>query len=271
MIKLAAFDLDGTLLTPDLTITPRVRQAIDRAMAQGVIVTLATGRGPTIASEVARDVGLNAPLVVYQGGMVTDHVAGRVLFETRLPQACLPRVVAAAGAHDLHLHFEESGYVYLSKTPPPAIFQELYRRVDYQRQVDDLLTGLPGLPHKFIVTVSHPDKCEATAATLRTELNGDPPQVTIVISHPYLVEGLPAGVDKAVGLAWLAQRLGIPPDQVMAVGDNDNDAGMLAWAGLGVAMGNGSAAALAAAKAVVPSSPEDGAAVALERFVLARC
>jgi hydroxymethylpyrimidine pyrophosphatase-like HAD family hydrolase len=54
----------------------------------------------------------------------------------------------------------------------------------------------------------------------------------------------------------------------MAVGDQDNDASMIAWAGLGVAMGNGSPAVKAIADWVAPPLAEDGAAVAIERFIL---
>jgi hydroxymethylpyrimidine pyrophosphatase-like HAD family hydrolase len=92
-------------------------------------------------------------------------------------------------------------------------------------------------------------------------------QIHIVPSHPYMVEGLPAGVDKGQGLAWLADYCGIPQTAVLAVGDNDNDVPMILWAGVGVAMGNASPAARAAADWVAPPVAEDGAAAALEKFV----
>jgi hydroxymethylpyrimidine pyrophosphatase-like HAD family hydrolase len=91
--------------------------------------------------------------------------------------------------------------------------------------------------------------------------------LSIVPSHPILVEGLPRGLNKSVGLAWLAEHLGIARDEVLAVGDNDNDVEMLRWAGVGVAMGNSSPAALAAADWVAPDVSADGAAIALERYL----
>ena len=107
------------------------------------------------------------------------------------------------------------------------------------------------------------------AAELTTRLAEVGLNLTVVPSHPILVEGIPAGLSKATGLAWLAEYLGIGREAVLAVGDNDNDAAMLAWAGVGVAMGNSSPAALAAADWVAPSVAEDGAAAALEKFALA--
>ena len=91
-------------------------------------------------------------------------------------------------------------------------------------------------------------------------------QMQIVRSHELFIEANPLGVDKGTGLAWLAGHLGVPQSQVMAVGDQDNDAPMVAWAGLGVAMGNGSAACKAAADWIAPPMSKDGAAVAIERF-----
>ena len=83
-----------------------------------------------------------------------------------------------------------------------------------------------------------------------------------------IIEGNPLGVSKGDALRRLADHLGIAQGEVMAVGDQDNDATMIAWAGLGVAMGNGSPAVKAIADWVAPPLAEDGAAVAIERFVL---
>jgi len=69
-------------------------------------------------------------------------------------------------------------------------------------------------------------------------------------------------------LARLAAHLGIKREETMAIGDNDNDAEMLAWAGLSVAMGNATPKTKAAADYIAPSISEDGAAEAIERFIL---
>jgi 5-amino-6-(5-phospho-D-ribitylamino)uracil phosphatase len=79
---------------------------------------------------------------------------------------------------------------------------------------------------------------------------------------------LPHGVHKGHGLAWLAERLGIEQSRTMGIGDSEADIPMLRWAGLGVAMGNAAPDVKAAADWVAPSLEEDGAAVAIERFVL---
>src|SRR3989338_2238636 len=84
MIRLAAFDLDGTLVGPELNLRPRVKEAVARALRRGVIVTIATGRGPSPTDRFAAELDLAAPLVCFQGGIVYDYRERRILHESRL-------------------------------------------------------------------------------------------------------------------------------------------------------------------------------------------
>jgi Cof subfamily protein (haloacid dehalogenase superfamily) len=271
VIRLVALDLDNTLVGPDLVLSPRVKAAVAEVQAQGVCVTIATGRGPTPTDQFAEALGLETPLVCFQGGIVYDHHARQILHETRLDPAVVPAVVRLAEARGWNLQFETPHMIYLPHgSNHPGGLLDLLRVAEWQR-VDDFLTDLPETPHKFILSVHDPAERDRLAADLRTAAAADPDLagITVVPSHPILVEGLPAGMSKAAGLAWLADHLGIAAGEVMAVGDNDNDAPMLRWAGLGVAIAGASPAALAAADWVAPGVADDGAAVALERFVLA--
>jgi Cof subfamily protein (haloacid dehalogenase superfamily) len=269
MFRLAAFDLDNTLVGPDLTLSPRVREAVARAMAQGVVVTIATGRGPSPTDQFAAALDLTAPLICFQGGIVYDHRDRRILHETRLDPAVVPIIVRLAEERGWNLQFETPAMIYLPRVSdhPAELLQQLLRTANWKR-VDNFLTDLPETPHKFILSVHDRAERDALAAELRASFDKELAQITVVPSHPILVEGLPRGMSKAVGLAWLAEHLNISPADVMAVGDNDNDAEMLRWAGLGLAMADGSLAALAAADATVPPVAADGAAIALEQYVL---
>jgi Cof subfamily protein (haloacid dehalogenase superfamily) len=90
----------------------------------------------------------------------------------------------------------------------------------------------------------------------------------IVLSSPFLLEIIPLGTSKGAGLAWLLDHLGIPAEEVLALGDAENDVEMLRLAGIGVAMANAMPMVKAAADYIVSSNDQDGVAEALERFVL---
>ena len=264
-IRLLALDLDQTVFGTEQVIRPRVREAISRARTAGVAVTIATGRDVKLASKFARELGVTAPIICVQGGCIYDHQRDQVLHDVRLRPELLPRILAAADRYGWNIHFEafDRNYLPAQSNHPPIAF-ELLRHSQWTR-VANLLQDMPEPPHKLIVTLAQPEDRARTVAEMEEALGG---LVTIVPSHPYLVEGLPKGVNKGHGLAWLAEYLGVTQGAVMAIGDSDADAPMIEWAGIGVAMGNGSPVAKAAAKWVAPTLEEDGAAAAIERFCL---
>lgn len=265
-IRLVAFDLDNTLIGPSLVVTPRVRAALAAAVARGVVVTIATGRGPEPTVPFARDLGLHAPLICFQGGLVYDYEARRVLHEQRLDPAVIPIIIGLAEAHGWNLQFETPTMAYLPlQSNHPEVLMELMRVAAWQRV--DLRTGLPEVPHKFILAVHDPAERDTLAAELSQRLVEQGLNLSVVPSHPILVEGTPPGLNKGTGLAWLADYLNIAQAAVMAVGDNDNDVSMLTWAGVGVALDNASPAARAAADWIAPSVADDGAAMALETYL----
>jgi len=262
-IRLIALDLDQTVFGIDLAVAPRVQGAISGVKARGTAITIATGRDVKLATRFASELGVTVPIICVQGGCIYDHRKNQVLHDVRLTPALLPRILKAAERHGWNIHCEVFDRIYLParSNHPPVLFELL--RYSHWARVGDLLRDMPEPPHKFIVTLDRPEDRPRIAAEMAKAL-GD--EVTIVPSHPYLVEGLPAGVNKGHGLAWLADHLGISRSEVLAIGDSDADVPMIEWAGVGVAMGNGSAAAKNAADWVAPALEQDGAAVAIERF-----
>lgn len=244
------------------------REAMQAAQAQGIIVTLATGRGAQPTAHFTTELGLTAPVICFQGGHIYDPRTQATLHETRLDPRVIPVVNHLAQQHNWLLHFETPHMLYLNATQdyPPALHTLI--QVTAWTQVNDFLTDLPEVPHKFILTARHPDERPALEKQLRTLAQHHHLLLDVFASHAYLVEGMPSGVHKAAGLAWLAAHLGIDSQDVLTIGDNDNDVTMLQWAGIGVAMGNASPAALAVADWVAPTCEAGGVAAAIEKFAL---
>ena len=262
-IQLIALDLDQTVFGIDLVASPRVRTTISKAMALGTVITVATGRDAKLAGRFARELGITAPIIGAHGGCIYDPGREQVLHDVRLKPELIPRTLKAAEDYGWNIHFEVFDQIYLPahSNHPPVLFELM--RYSHWARVGNLLRDMPEPPHKLIVTLNQPEDRSRIIAEMQGALGNE---VTIVVSHPHLVEGLPAGVHKGHGLAWLADHLGINQAEVLAIGDSDADAPMLEWAGVGVAMGNASPAAIAAADWVAPSLERDGAAVAIERF-----
>ncbi len=265
MIRLLGLDLDQTLFGNDLRMSPRVSRAIAAAQAAGVTATIVTGREPALAARIAKEIKIQAPIVCAQGGCIYDYTRERVLHDVRLPLTLLPKILNLVAREGWNVHFEtfDQSFFPAESSHSPAFF-ELLRYSKWVR-VGDLLSDMPEAPLKFIITVERTEDRARVVATINRELAG---AVSAVPSHPHLVEGLPVGVHKGHGLAWLAGHLGIPQAEVMAIGDSEADIPMLQWAGMGVAMGNASAETKAAARWVAPTLREDGAAVAIEKFAL---
>jgi Cof subfamily protein (haloacid dehalogenase superfamily) len=257
-LRLAAIDLDGTLLRSDGTISPRTRAAIRAVRTKGIVVVIVTARGPASVTELARDAGIDGSAICSNGGLVLDLASGSVirqrLLETELAiqlvrglRERLPGIVFAV-EHEAFAH--EPGFAAWDWEPPTGT------------RVDDALVLLADPATKLILRhTGH--EVEAIAAVAR-ELAGD--GATVVQSGGEAVEVTAAGVNKAAGLAEVAAELGIQAADVIAFGDYPNDVPMLAWAGRGVAVANAHAEVLAIADEVTASNDDDGVAIVLEQL-----
>jgi hydroxymethylpyrimidine pyrophosphatase-like HAD family hydrolase len=161
----------------------------------------------------------------------------------------------------LNLYVDHKAYVeYLTDTGR-ALFGNLGTPL---LQVKDLKEAITTSPIKGLIC--HPaSSAGLVAADLKAALNG---RLSVFRSLDTLIEVTAPGVSKGRALAILANHYNIAQDEVMAIGDQDNDIEMIAWAGLGIAMGNASAGARAVADYIAPPLTEEGAAWAIEHFIL---
>ena len=263
MIRLLALDLDGTLVGDDLTVSPRVGRAVAAAQALGVTVTLATGRMFDVTRSFAQELGIKAPLICYQGALIRATDAAPIYSVTMKP-APMGEVLACQARHGWHVAMYTVDRVFAIKQHYPELFHQMLAR-EQVVWVDELLPVLNSeRPVKFIA-IAEPPEADRIEAELRRCLAG---RIQIVRSHAAVVEGNPLGVSKGEALRQLAEHVGVLQAETMAIGDQDNDAPMIAWAGVGVAMAGGSMAARSVADWIAPTLAEDGAAHAIERYIL---
>lgn len=264
-IKLVAIDLDDTLLDHSRAVSPRARAAVARAVAAGVTVTVATGRMYRSALPYARQLGLDVPLITYNGALIKCSETGETL---------LHRPLAADTAADLLAMFRARGWyvqVYLDDTlyvrerDDNARYYETIAGVEAV-PLGDALWTLPA-PTKLLA-MAEPGCIEEISAAIAAAF-GD--QVYTAASKANYLEITDPAVNKGAALDFLAGRLGIGREEIMAIGDSINDLDMVAYAGLGVAMGNAHPRVKEAADTVTAANDADGVAEAIEKYVLDPC
>jgi Cof subfamily protein (haloacid dehalogenase superfamily) len=264
-VRLLALDLDGTIVSDGIRISPRVRDVLRQVHHAGVSVTLASGRAYYVTRLFAHELAIRVPLICYQGALVQDPDGGEVRLHHRVPLDLAHELIDLTRQQGWGLCAYVNDRLYAEQLTPLVRFYAQYAPIKEEiYAVADLKAILSSGPTKLAVTVEA-EQAAAVSGGLRARL-GD--RLQIVRPFAYSVEATHLSASKGQALAFLARRLGIEQSQTMAIGDNDNDADMVAWAGLGVAMGNASAAVKASAGYVAPSIDQDGAAQAIERFVL---
>jgi Cof subfamily protein (haloacid dehalogenase superfamily) len=259
---LIASDVDGTLLDHSLTILPSVRAAIAAAQAKGHIFTLATGRMYRATLPFAQELAIDYPLICYQGALT--RYREEIWLHRTVPMDITQEAIQIAHERGLHINVYVDDTLYIEHpTPEMAFYAELAPMADPQA-VGDLSRFLQHEPTKILFI------CDETRtldflAWAKTQW-GNVAQV--VQSHPRFVELTHPAASKGAAVMALAERLGIPRERVLAVGDNHNDISMIGAAGVGVAMGSASPEVQAGADWVAPSINEGGLAAAIEKFVL---
>ena len=268
-IRLLALDLDGTLIDDDLVLPERTRSAIVAAVAQGVSVSIATGRMARSALKYARQLGLTDPIVAYQGALIRllrphgDERLGRILRHRPLGVAAAREVVEWARTAGLAPHINHLERFVIQADDPRAedYSSFLGSRADI---VPDLVAWLRH-PVSKVLAVGIDPIDDAGLADLRRRFAG---RASVTISHPRFIEFLAPGVSKAAGVRHLARRARVPLANVLAIGDQYNDLEMLAAVGHGAAMPSAPGPVQAAARYVAPPLAAEGAAQLIERLVL---
>jgi Cof subfamily protein (haloacid dehalogenase superfamily) len=262
--RLIAFDVDNTLVRFPDPPSKRVTEAVQAVVQGGTSVVLVTGRAFRRARPVAQALGLNTPIVCNHGGSIRDAVDGSVIYRKTMPRPFTAQVVRWLRDRQVCLFLFDGDVVYHDcRTDQVVPDFQVYTRGEQSVFVKDLNRHIP---EETEIVLSTSSNREHLARVYQDAQGRFGAAARVMFSHPNGVDILPHS-GKAEALAWLAERLGVPREEVMAVGDGENDVDMLAWAGLGVAMEDGDAAALAAADVIAPPFDRDGAAWAVERYI----
>jgi hypothetical protein len=264
--RLVALDLDGTVLRSDRTVSARTHDALGAARRTGVEIVLATARSPRGTIPIAEELAARGLAICANGATVFDldrHLIVRhrpLTPETahRLVRELRTAVPGIVFGWELELRFgSEPAYEALRQSawwPRPADAYDPVDPLAWEAPMTKLIGRAPGADLHEVLETARSIAGEEAVATLAGEA---------------FVELLAPGVGKEEALAAIAFERGVAREEVVAFGDHVTDAGMLAWAGLGVAVANAHPLARASADELAPSNDEDGVAQVLERLLAA--
>ncbi len=258
MYKAVLLDVDGTLVSA-LQTRPgcRTLETIGQLQARGVLVLIVTGRSYFVANEDV--LGFRADYTVCTNGAYAVDARGAHLFDERLRPDQLERIAALcdAAACPFGFCFSDANYAYRSFAWFEAAYRELVGGIAYVADGESRARHRTDLPYTAFARLPDP---------VVRELRAGNPDLVATAYAPEMYDIFRADVNKAQGVARLLDGLGLRPQELVAIGDGDNDIEMLALAGCGVAMANGSRRLLACADYVTGSVDEEGAASAMRQL-----
>ena len=272
-IKLLVIDIDGTLLNPQGEITPATLASIHTAQQAGIVVTLATARRYCNTATIATELGLAGPLILYDGALIIEHPQATILYtrtlQANIAQQCVDLLVRHGIQPVVHPNHGLAEEIWTG----PAELDNLWINAYFAAYPE----RMQRMPYATLCA-GHPDPLRVVTFASEESIQGLIPEVSALnCSWTTIKRGsygsaelvmMDKGCSKASGVAALAHALHIPLQEVMAIGDNNNDLAMLQAVGWGVAMGHAPEQVKAAADAVTTSNREDGTAQAIERYAL---
>lgn len=270
MLHLIALDLDGTLLHTDKGLTDRTRTILTTYMERGTHVVVASGRSyASLPQEVMSVPGIEYA-ITSNGAAICKKSTGEKLFHFPLKPACAQRLlqlIADTGAV-FETFLDGVPYAAADYVSHPTRYGAAEHAIPYIQQTRKPVPDLLAFAREHLEELDCIDLITANPEQKQQllELAWEIPGIYITSSVPYLLEISDAAAGKGAAVRKLAAYLDIPPEEIAAFGNAENDVDMLQFAGIGVAVANSPAHVQAAADYVTLSNDADGVAVFLEQL-----
>ncbi|HEQ1000729.1 TPA: Cof-type HAD-IIB family hydrolase [Streptococcus pyogenes] len=276
-VKAVFFDIDGTLLNDRKNIQKTTQKAIQQLKKQGIMVGLATGRGPGFVQPFLENFGLDFA-VTYNGQYILTR--DKVLYQNQLPKSMIYKVIryanekkreislgtasGLAGSRIIDMGTSPFGQVISSFVPKSwartveGSFKHLIRRIKPQ-SFRNLVTIMREPIYQVVLVAS-----QAETKKIQEKF----PHIKITRSSPYSLDLISVDQSKIKGIERLGKMFGFDLSEVMAFGDSDNDLEMLSGVGIGIAMGNAETVVKDGAHFTTDSNNNDGISKALAHYGL---
>jgi len=274
MIKMIGLDLDGTLLTRDKRISDANKMALEEAWRSGAHIVPVTGRPLTGIPRQVRELPFIRYVITSNGAVTTDREKAETIRERCMTAEIAERVLREAEGKDTIREYFTKGVGFHDEVTRRLLWKRfegtpiLHYLEESRTKVNDFYGSLRacsgGIENLSVMFTSQEARDEAILRLREIEM------IRIILPWKTDIEITSSKADKGEALLELAAGLGFAADEVMAMGDSNNDLGMMKAAGLSVAMGNSTGEILEAADFTTQDNDHDGVAHAINRFVLGK-
>ena len=263
--KMIFSDLDDTLIDHNQNLGPKVKDAIKRYERAGGRFCIATGRMTVGVNRYIQELDLHGELITFQGAIVSDIDTKEILSST---------LISKDEAIRIGTYIEQKGYYYQTYYGDKFYMQYEHKLTKYYaglNKAEFVVTNEPltkfhskikdGVP-KLLVMCDEKD-APRIEHELKEEFGND---FLINSSKPFIVEIVPKLINKGKACEFVAKRHGIQMDEVICIGDSENDLKMLEVAGLSICVSSGSESVKKKVDYIAPSCDEDAVAFVIDKF-----
>ena len=261
MIKMVATDIDGTIANSMAEFSPAVRNCIKTLSEKGVKVVLVTGRMHSSAIHVAQELGLDTPIISYQGGLIKDF-DGKTLYQQNLASDYAKEIIKWAAENNIHINLYIDDKLYVNNDDETIKKYVDGKYIDYKVCSFDELV-IENVNKILAIDYSDAQKVTGWVNELRIKY----PNLYIVKSTPYFCEIGSQMAAKSLGVEYLRKLWGFSKDEILTIGDQNNDIDLIESGGIGVAMGNATDELKQCADYITDTIDNDGFVKAVEKFI----
>ena len=260
---LAAFDLDGTLLSSEHTLSSENCEALRQLATNDILVVLVSGRMHRSIQPISDQIRLQNPIISYNGGMVRHATTGEVYHHTPVLAEAAIAIVNECTKHGLHLNYCLNDELYVAERNAWSDLYEARTGVP-ATPIGDLRELAGETPTKLLI-IHTSEKLQPLLRKFQTDYAQ---KLYVTQTQAEYIEFMNPAVTKGRALTTLAKRLGIAMDRVVAFGDSYNDESLLKTAGFGIAMANAVPPIRDCADYITTTNDENGVAKAIWDIIL---
>lgn len=272
--KMIAMDMDGTLLTSEKEVTERTKEILRQAADMGVKLVVCTGRIFASAKIYAELIGTKAPIIASNGAYIREKDRDEVVYKKTLTKEEVIKLVRMIKKHGFYPHIFKWDTIYSEKLIfssksydkwNEGLPEEKRVKIKITEDLEKVVEN-DGDEILKVVVLTDMDDIERLGA-LRRDIEASM-DLEVMSSMKNNFEVVSKGISKGNAVKALAGYYGINHDEIICIGDNENDLSMIEYAGMGIAMGNATEELKAAADYITDTNDEDGVANAIVKFIL---